>query len=273
MAGATAGAAIVGRTRVGIVTPDPQRAEHGIRFITDPAAAGAALLTGGYHTYGTWGLVPTSRPAVQPPKDETPTVKIPGAREIPERRLTEATGGPVFGMRTGSWEFRVKARRRWAIVYSRVLNALQGREVRAILDDDRAHYYVGTVNVSKWASDPARSVITLEYSLRPYKYEITSSIEDWLWSPFSFIDGVIRQYGELQVTASRTLTVIGSPMPAAPRIKADAAGMTLTYNGTTYPLTKDVWFTDPALTLGDGEHTFVFTGTGKISIDYRGGKL
>ena len=93
----------------------------------------------------------------------------------------------------------------------------------------------------------------------PYKYETFSSVEPWLWDPFSFRFGVIRNYGRLTYTGAldaehsiavngaKVLTAIGSPMPTTPvfyAISSDGNGISVSYKGTTYPLF-----------LVDAEHT------------------
>lgn len=55
--------------------------------------------------------------------------------------------------------------------------------------------------------------MTLKFECDPYKYELTATDEDWLWDPFDFEEGVIKEYGNQNVDGTLVLTVIGSPMP------------------------------------------------------------
>lgn len=254
--------------------------KHGVRFVRDLTASGRDLLHAGKHSYDDFGLVPNGRLAVNPPEDLTPTVKIPGAREVPELRLTALSEDlPLFGIRSGDWEFSMRAGKSWPRVYSEILNYLHCREVRVVLDDDRAYYYQGVTKVSDPKNARAFGGVKIRYELRPYKYEICSSLEDWLWDPFNFYSGVIRKYGELEVTGNgaRELVIRGTPLPVTPRVYADSDGMTVQYAGVSVALSRGVWIAPAALRIGEGDHTFRFAksgaGTGKVSVDFRGGRL
>ena len=289
--------AIVGMAKIGSQDGGPRRrvspVPHGITFA--PAEmSGVEILRNGMHTFVDWQLVPTA----------APTVEIPGAIYVPELRLTEPAGGrATFGMRSGTWTFRPKRGGTWARRISDIANYLNGRLVKAVLDDEKAFYYVGLVSAKTWEIGDMNCTVTFEYKFYPYKYELTDSLDPWLWDPFNFYNGIIRKYADLTVNTSLSLVIHGREMPVIPDFYAETnhTGLTVTYNGVThqlYVVKNNVIYDgvnaglsgytieagssyDPAtgrftvsgIELGAGDSTLTFTGTGKVSVAYRGGRL
>jgi hypothetical protein len=124
--------------------------------------------------------------------------------------------------------------------------------------------------------DAGYITIPIKGTLKPYKYNIVSSTDDdWLWDPFDFETGVIREYKDMQIEGRREITIIGSAMPVVPVLTVDSEngdGMTVLYGGHTYQLV-DGDNRIPAMSIGPGEHTMTFTGVGTVSIYFREGSL
>ena len=58
----------------------------------------------------------------------------------------------------------------WADRFSAIMNAIQGKEIKAVLDDDSGYYYHGRLYVSEWdSSGDTYSTITISYIFDPYK--------------------------------------------------------------------------------------------------------
>ena len=144
-----------------------------------------------------------------------------------------------------------------------------------IFDEDPSHYYTGRFSVDQWKSDKKTSTITISGEMEPYKYDLISSTEPWLWDEFNFETDVIRDYGNLTVNGSLQVTLYGSRKPTVPTVTVDSSddfGMQITMDGVNYHFGDGV-SKNPNFLITDGEHTAVITGTGTISIDYRGGSL
>lgn len=191
----------------------------------------------GINTFDNWHLMPTSRIVFSPPAPKTNYIDLSGANGSID--ATEAlTPYPVYSDRTGSIEFYVlngksilSENRRdqtwskygvWNSRYSEIMDYMHGRKVKVILDDDREYFYRGRLSVNQWKSDKTWSKITFDYTFEPYKYEILSSLDDWLWDPFSFIDGVVRRRQDFEFTVGPEDTVhyVRIPnrsMPITPR--------------------------------------------------------
>lgn len=234
-----------------------------------------SITFGDKNTWDDWFLIPTSRPVFNPPKPKTAYIDIPGADghlDVSE----SLTGAVVYDPRQGSIEFVVDNwHREWHELYSDILHYLHGKTMRAVLEDDPQYYYEGRFTVNQWKSDPHNSKITIDYIVHPYKFELFSSLDDWLWDSFNFETGVIREYKDLRVSENLSLTVVGSRKSVVPSfiVKSDnGRGLTVEFNGVKYALPDGVSKV-AGIVIGEGESTLKFTGRGTVSVDYRGGRL
>lgn len=227
------------------------------------------------HSYRNWKLITKSRPKIGSPSPKTNYIDIPEADG--KLDLTESLTGEVkFENRKITFEFTViEARERWTTIYSDIMNYLHGKKVRLILDEDPNHYYWGRFEIDEWKSDKRTSVLAITGDVDPYKYDMMSSLEDWLWDSFNFETDVIREYKDLVVDGTLDFTVYGSRMSYVPSFivnSTDGQGMTVRYNGTTYNL-QDGTNRVVNIVIKDGSSTLHFTGHGTVSIDYKGGSL
>lgn len=235
-----------------------------------------SITFGDKNTWDDWHLIPSKRPSFNPPTVKSQYVDIPGGNGVLD--LTESlTGYPLYNTRTGSWEFYVEnGFKPWDELYSEISNYLHGQKLRAILEDDPGFYYEGRFTVDEWNSDSWWSTITISYDVYSYKKELTSSLENWLWDPFDFETGIVREYGELEVNDTLTLEIPSRQEYICPKIivtSSDGTGMNLQYNSKTYHL-NDGENLLPEVTFGGGVTvTLKFTGNGTVSVDYQGGSL
>ena len=161
-----------------------------------------SIIFGGKNSWDDWHLVPTSRPVFNPPKPKTKTLDIPGGDGLLD--VSELlTGYPVYENRTGSFEFMVhNGYEEWQVAYSNIMDYLHGKRLRAVLEDDPDYFYEGRYSVNAWKSDKAYSLITIDYSVGPYKQFMLTSSEEWLWDPFDFRTGIAmtRLFKNIPVT-------------------------------------------------------------------------
>lgn len=230
---------------------------------------------GDKNTWADWFLVPSSRPVFNPPSPKTTYIDIPGSDGHLD--MTEAlTGDVTYDCRKGSLEFIVDNwHREWHELYSEIMDYLHGQTIRAVLEDDPAHYYEGRFTVNQWKSEPVNSKITIDYIVHPYKFDVWSSIEDWEWDPFDFESDVVREYKDLTVEAQLPLTIVGSRKPVIPEFTvetADGNGLSVEYDGAVYYL-PDGTSKNTHIVIREGETELTFYGHGTVSIDYRGGGL
>lgn len=242
---------------------------------------------GTVNTWDDWHLVPTSRPVFSPPKPKTSYVDIPGADGRID--LSDAlTGYPVYDNREGSIEFIVMNgyRSSWASGYSKFSNWLHGQKVRVVLDDDPSYFYEGRMDINDWKSnnDGTWSNITFNYNLKPYKYGIHLSTEDWLWDPFNFETDVIYKTKDINIHGITTLNIANNQMHVVPtfritnttdtkwKIELNGKSILVDIDPKKHPITT---IKDPRLELLPGVNTIriVSASGGKLDIIFRGGSL
>lgn len=232
-----------------------------------------SITFGTKNTYDDWKLVPTSRPVFSAPEPITQYVEIPGGNGSIDLSDT-LTGGIHYKNRTGSFEFLVLNEYNGydaMHLYSEIMEYLHGQKMYAILEDDPGYYYVGRFDIS-WSPEKDWSKINIGYNVLPYKYEVYGTMEDWHWDPFNFENGVIQNFNHMNISGIQVITVVGFGRPVVPTIHLHSGTMAVTFNGVTKSLSigenKFMEFK-----MGAGDNLFRFTGTGVISIDYRGARL
>lgn len=231
-----------------------------------------SITIGDKNTWDDWHLIPATRPLFNPPTVKENMVNIPGGDGVLDLTASLA-GRPTYNNRTGSWTFYVQnGFKDWSVLYSEIMVYLHGQTFKAILEDDPAYFYEGRFSVNQWKSDKDYSQIVINYNVGPYKKEINNTGSDWLWDPFNFETGTIRNYKNLSVLTSLTVVVEGDMMDSVPVIIASASGMQVTYEGKTYSLSKGA-NTIPQIVLHSGENTLIFAGQGTITIENTGGRL
>ena len=250
-----------------------------------------SITFGEKNTWDDWRLVPSSRPVFNPPAQKVKTLDIPGGDGVID--LSQAlTGYPVYQNRTGSIEFIVmNGFRPWHMAYSDIMDYLHGQTMRAVLEDDPEYFYEGRFTVNAWKSEKDWSRITIDYSVGPYKWSVLSSLDDWLWDPFNFQNGVIRTalFKDIAVTTdvkSRKLdAALFGRAPVCPRFDVSStAGRGVYVRFVNSQLGIDISKLLPDGTIQIPEFVFFGTqdttiylwcdsGTGTVSIDFRQGRL
>lgn len=207
---------------------------------------------GGLHSYTEWGLI-LSEKEIESPQPKTKTVDVEGADGVLD--YTEAFGDVKYQNRQLSFKF-YKANivpDEFLALFSVVQNALHGKKMQVILDDDPAFYYYGRVTINEWKSNKRIGEIVIEVDAQPYKLKVAET--------------VITQ----AVTDSAEITLTNSRKPVVPTITTDAA-MTLVFGGYTAAVEAGT-FRLPELQLQEGQNTVTVTGTGNITFTYREGSL
>ena len=282
----------------------------------------------GKNTWDDWHLIPASRPLFNPPTPKTNYIDIPGANGSIDaseilaghyvwdsvKNTPVREGFPVYENMKGSNVFYVmNGYGSWHNKYSEIMGYLHGRRVKAVLEDDPAYYYQGRMSINQWKSEKDWSKIVLDYDFYPYKFEAVAPGDhdenneyyQWLWDPFSFVDGVIRNgywaaQGGIVLDQNNSyhssLTVIGRTMPVCPvfwirAYTTPASGTTVTISmqdetfhelasavATLQPVTGFQPFRFPQITIANNDvRVLVFTASNNqacgINVEYRGGRL
>ena len=250
-----------------------------------------SITFGDKNTWDDWRLVPASRPVFNPPAQKVKTLDIPGGDGVID--LSQAlTGYPVYQNRTGSIEFVVMNDfKPWQTAYSDIMDYLHGQNMRAVLEDDPEYFYEGRFTVNAWKSEKDWSRIVIDYSVGPYKWTLLSSVDDWLWDPFNFQNGIIRSalFRDISVTTNKTEHLIDGILfgraPVCPRFlvsSSDGRGVKIQFvnpslgidltkllpDGTTQ-IPEFVFFGNQGASI----YLWCDSGEGTVSIDFRQGRL
>lgn len=208
--------------------------------------------------------IPTPEPKVN-------KIEIPGANGSLD--LTEISGAVPYNDREGL-EFICDlidgTYDKWMIAMQEINDCIHGRKIPVILDSDPNYYYMCRLSVDYTKSNPVQTEVVLAGTADPYKYDVTSSLDDWLWDTLNFENGVIRELKDIEVTNGKEITIPGGSVGVAPVfIVARWRQLQVEYNGKTYDLSPGRT-RYPQIQVGKESVTLKFVGSGTLSIDYRG---
>ncbi len=206
---------------------------------------------GNYHSYTDLKLLLTSKEIGSPAVKEN-KIDIPGGDGSID--LTDFFGEPKYEDVQHKFEFTtIEPQSDFLTQYSTIKNALHGKKVRIILDDDPTFFYLGRCHVSSFTSEKGIGTISVECECEPYKYKLNKT--------------VVTQ----AVDGTKVITLTNSRKRAVPSITTTTA-MTIAFgNGTWTPSAGT--FTIPELELVEGVNTVTVTGTGNIAFEWQEGGL
>lgn len=227
------------------------------------------------HSFRDWGLK-LKKIKNEIPKAKTEYVSVPGMDG--DLDLTEAqNGGVVYEMRTLELTFDARNCNytRWAGLTSRIARSIHGKKRRIILDTDTGYYYYGRCTLNTEKSNEVTAEIVISCYCDPYKLDVTSSEEPWIWDTFSFIDGVIRKTSDIVIDSGSTgwqkVVLIGWEHNETIKIISNA-DMTVRYRNGTYAIVNGTNIMYD-INIYEGENELYFQGKGTVTIVHRGGTL
>lgn len=235
-----------------------------------------------FHTLDDWDLALGNNNYIGDPEMETTYIKIPGRDGLID--ASEAvTGRRIYTKRSLSFELGgTRDRLNWDGVISHMRNEINGRICQLTLDNDRSYYWRGRVYLTDFDRFRDLGTFTLEVpDADPYKYDVLSSSEPWLWDPFNFETGVIIQTGSIIVDGTETVTIPAGHMLTCPsfvvtnRTSSSFLVQYKTIMGIIAQATlRDGSNTIPELLInGDDPAELTFMGSATVQIVYRGGSL
>lgn len=228
----------------------------------------------GLHSYDEWGLK-LKDVKIGFPEEKQAFVDVPGMNGRLD--LTEAqNGGSVYGMRTLEFVFDAKDcdYMNWTWLVSKVARAVHGGKKKIILDIDPDYFYVGRCSINTQKTDEVFAEIAISCECEPFKMTETSESGQWLWDPFSFIDGVVRDVAGIAINSASSwqkVAVYGWAHNEALEIRSTAA-MKLRFDGQEYDLAAGVNIM-VQFDIQEGENSVYFKGIGTVTIIQRGGML
>ncbi len=202
---------------------------------------------GNYHSYNDLKLLLTHK-EIGSPAVKTNKVDIPGADSAID--LTDFFGEPKYEDVQHKFEFvTMEPQSDFLTQFSTVKNAIHGKKVRIILDDDPTFFYMGRCHVSSFTNEKGIGTISVECECEPYKYKLTQT-------------AVTRT-----VNGTEVITLTNSRKRAVPGITTTAA-MTIVFGDGTWTTSAGT-YTIPELELVEGENHVTVTGAGNITFTWQ----
>lgn len=225
------------------------------------------------HTYTDWGLLQVGPAVISPPDVQTYFIDVPG-RDGSLDYTTALDGNVHYKSRQFKVTLKcVEKRAQLKSVYSNLLNFLHGKKIRAICDDESNFYWEGRFEVEapKW-NNVGYWTIDVKGTVDPYKYNLNTSMDDWLWDPFVFETDIAWDYKDIVIDQYQEVIVAASGMPTTPIFRLTKAMRLIVDGESEYNLPAGD-STIPGMILTDTEKSFMFYGDGKVTIGFRGGSL
>lgn len=208
---------------------------------------------GNLHTYDDLNLI-LSKKEIGSPAVKTKKVDVEGADG--ELDLTEFFGEPKYENVRHKFEFSTIIQQAMFIThFSTIKNALHGKKLKVILDDEPGAYYVGRLFVSSFTDEKGIGKVTIEADCEPWKYKAAPT--------------VISQ----TFTETATITLANARKRAVPEVQIETADkLRLAFGFNVWDLGAGS-YTLPELELVEGENVVEVTGTGTITFTYQEGDL
>lgn len=211
------------------------------------------VLFGNLHSYEDLGLILASK-NIGAPRVKTQVIDIPGADG--QLDYTEYFGKISYYNRLLSFEFSaVGSPTEFVELYSRLQNALNGRKMQVILDEEPDFYYIGRASVNDWASSVRIGKFVINVDVEPFKYKrLVTLISD-------------------TISAVKAINCINLKKEVIPKITASHE-VRVTYGNYSRVFTGTI--TDDNIVFGEGQNVLTFTpisGTVAITIEYQEGGL
>jgi hypothetical protein len=207
---------------------------------------------GNYHSYDDWGLILQSK-EIQSPSPKTTQIEIEGGDGVLD--LTEFFGDVKFNNRKLSFQFATQciSSEAYLALFSVVQDAIHGKMLNIILDDDPLHYYKGRATINEWKSSKRIGSIVIEVDAEPWKYVIDETVVS------------------AAINGSRIFNLLNSRKRVVPTITTTAS-MTFAFGNYSRSVSAGT-FRIPELELKEGSNTVTVTGTGAVTFRYQEGGL
>lgn len=248
-----------------------------------------SITIGGKHTWRDWHLMPDPRPVIEPPEPKFNYISVPGADGSLD--ASDAISKRVlFNNREGYFTFHIaNGYEPWDAIYHKMQRDIQGKNVKAILDDDPLWYYEGRFWFSEPKQDQYWMKVFLNYNVKPYKKKIYSSTDEIGWDDLHLDDTVqMYAFADISVTGETILefpaSIIGrqANVPTFNVTSLESDDLTATFTnpelGITYDFSLSAGSFSTPRVIFSGEHNdnvcrLKTIGNGTFSIIFTSGEL
>lgn len=203
------------------------------------------------HTYNDFSLILSAK-KIGVPQPKTELLEVPGADEPID--FTEFFGDVKFDNRKLEFEFTTLVpQSKFMTLFSRIQNALNGKRMKIVLDEDPDFYYSGRVSVKEWLADKSIGKITIECDCDPYKLKKDKTIVSNI------------------VSVEKAVILSNLRKHVVPIFKSSAE-IRIEFKGNSYSMSAgEARF--PAIVLKEGETELKLKGNSTVTIEYQEGGL
>lgn len=171
--------------------------------------------------------------------------------------LTDFFGEPKYEDVTHRFRFQtIVPHGEFMTLYSTIKNAIHGKKMRVILDDDPLFYWVGRCYVSGFTNEKNVGTVEVECDCEPYKYKLAKT--------------VVTQ----AVSGTQVISLTNGRKRAVPEVTIQTdTSLNIVYQDV------NIWdlgpgsYTLPELELTHGVNTVTVTGTGTIAFSWTEGDM
>ena len=210
---------------------------------------------GNLHSFNDLRLILTSK-EIGSPEIKVRKIDIEGADSAID--YTDFFGEPKYSDVPHKYNFTtIVHQAEFLSLFSTVKNALHGKKMRIVLDDDPLFYYVGRLNVSSFTNEKNIGIVSVEADCEPYKYKLAKTV-------VSVAGG----------TEAQIVTLVNGRKRAVPEVNITSEGsIRIEYQGV------NIWdlgggsYTLPELELVEGENHVTVTGTGTVVFSWQEANL
>lgn len=206
---------------------------------------------GTYKSYDDLYLICTKKTIGSPTVKES-TVEVEGGDGVLD--YTEYFGDVKYNNRQLKFEFEsLVPQSQFPELYSAVLDALHGKKVQIVLDEDSDFYYVGRLSVSDFTNNRGIGSIKVDCDCDPYKYKKNATTVSKAVS------------GSLEITLPNLRKRVVPTITSSATMTFAFGDRTIQHNAGTFII--------PTLELVKGNNTVTVTGTGNVLFTYQEGRL
>lgn len=204
-----------------------------------------------FHSFEDFRLILSSK-TIETPNPKTVKVSVEGADG--EIDLTEYFGEPKYENRTLEFVFSsIVPINEFLEQFSEINNAIHGKRVKIIMDDDPYFYYVGRCSVSAWKWNGRVVELTVKCDCEPYKYKLYKTSRTDVIS-----ESAIINYPNLRKRVVPVFTFDGT--------------MEFTFEGKKFMVDAGT-YAFPDVEFKAGSNRITYTGSGTVVVKYQEGGL
>lgn len=206
---------------------------------------------GTHHSWRDLQLILQPGKEIASPAVKVKKIDVEGADSALD--YTDYFGEPKYEDLKHKFDFEtIVPQSQFLAVFSKVKNALHGKKMRIVLDDDPLFYYMGRLHVSNLTVEKAVGKLSIEAECEPYKYKMDKTVVT------------------NAVSGTTNITLTNLRKRVVPQVVISSSGtMKITFQQSNVWDLSSGTYTLPELELAEGDNIVTVTGTGTVTFTYQ----